>query len=146
MKLKIETKYHGKQEIDVKEIITFENGIPGFLEEKKFVVLPYSNESIFHILQSTETTELAFVIADPFVFFKEYDFTLEDQVVNSLELDSEKNVSVFVILTIQDSFEKTTANLQAPLVINMEKKLGKQVILTGTEYNTKHSIFYEMVK
>ncbi|NEY72259.1 flagellar assembly protein FliW [Bacillus mesophilus] len=144
--MRLETRYHGEQEIDENEIILFEKGIPGFLEEKKFVLLPYSDDSVFFILQSALTAGLAFVIADPFIFFKEYDFTLEDQVVHSLELTAEENVAVYVILTVQDPFQKTTVNLQAPVVINIEKRLGKQVILTGTDYHTKHSIFKEAVK
>jgi flagellar assembly factor FliW len=146
MKLRLETRYHGEQEIDEKEIIWFEKGIPGFLEEKKFVLLPYSDDSVFFILQSAATPGLAFVIADPFIFFKRYDFTLEDQVVHALELTSKEKVAVYVILTIRDPFQETTVNLQAPVVINIEKRLGKQVILTGTEYHTKHSIFQEVIK
>ncbi|WP_246942868.1 flagellar assembly protein FliW [Bacillus pinisoli] len=144
--MRIKTKYHGELEIDEKEIIRFENGIPGFNEEKEFIILPYSEESVFFILQSAVSVELAFVIADPFVFFKEYDFTLEDQVTDVLELTTEKNVGVYVILTLHEPFQKTTANLQAPVIVNVERKLGKQVILTGTEYTTKHSIFEPVAK
>jgi flagellar assembly factor FliW len=146
MKLKLATKYHGEQIVEEKEIIHFEKGIPGFDEEKEFVLLPFMDDSVFMILQSVLTPGLAFVIADPFHFFKEYDFTLEDQVVDALQLESEKNVTVFVILTVQDPFQNTTANLKAPVVINTEKKLGKQVILTNTEYGTRHSIFQAVVK
>ncbi|MBM6619042.1 flagellar assembly protein FliW [Bacillus suaedaesalsae] len=144
--MKLATKYHGEIEIEEKEIIRFEKGIPGFDEEQSFVILPFSDDSIFMILQSVTTPALAFVIADPFQFYKEYDFTLEDQTVEALELTSEKDVSIYVILTVQDPFQKTTANLQAPIVINNVKKLGKQVILTGTDYGTRHSIFQQMVK
>ncbi|WP_077619696.1 flagellar assembly protein FliW [Bacillus sinesaloumensis] len=139
--MKLDTKYHGEIHIDENEIITFENGIPGFLEDKKFVILPFGEETGISILQAVENVQLAFVITDPFFFFKEYDFTIEDQVVDQLQLESEKDVIVYVILTVQDPFEKTTANLQAPIVINNKEKLGKQVILTNTSYQTKHNIF-----
>lgn len=139
--MKIDTKYHGELQIDENEIITFANGIPGFLEEKEFVILPFGEETGISIMQAVENSQLAFVVTDPFFFFKDYDFTIDDQVVEQLQLESEKDVTVYVILTVQDPFEKTTANLQAPVVINHKKQLGKQVILTNTNYQTKHSLF-----
>ncbi|MFS0864953.1 flagellar assembly protein FliW [Fredinandcohnia sp. 179-A 10B2 NHS] len=139
--MKLHTKYHGEISIEETEIITFENGIPGFLEEKKFVFLPFGDDSVFFIMQSVGTSELAFVVASPFAFFNEYDFTLEEQVVEQLQLDSEKDVTVYVILTVQEPFDRSTANLQGPVVVNNKMKLGKQVILTNTSYQTKHLIF-----
>lgn len=139
--MKINTKYHGEVEIKDGEIINFDSGIPGFLEENKFIVLPFGEENVFFILQSAITSALAFVVVNPFSFFQNYDFTLDDQTVEKLQLISKNDVAVYVILTVQDPFNKTTANLQAPIVINKEKMIGKQVILTNAEYETKHSIF-----
>ncbi|WP_099354876.1 flagellar assembly protein FliW [Fredinandcohnia onubensis] len=139
--MKIETKYHGEIHIEEKDIITFANGIPGFLVEKKFIFLPFGEDTGISIMQSVNNAKLAFVVTNPFLFLKEYDFTIDDQVVEQLQLESEKDVTVYVILTVQDPFEKTTANMQAPVIINSKKQLAKQVILTNTSYQTKHSIF-----
>ncbi len=139
--MKIDTKYHGEIHIEEKEIITFTNGIPGFLEEKKFIFLPFGEDTGISIMQSVSNAKLAFVVTNPFLFLKEYDFTIDDQVVELLQLESEKDVTVYVILTVQDPFEKTTANMQAPVVINLKTQLAKQVILTNTSYQTKHLIF-----
>lgn len=139
--MRIDTKYHGEIHIEEKEIITFANGIPGFLEEKKFIFLPFGEDTGISIMQSISNAGLAFAVTNPFLFLKEYNFTIDDQVVEQLQLESEKDVTVYVILTVQDLFEKTTANMQAPVVINSKTQLAKQVILTNTAYHTKHSIF-----
>lgn len=139
--MNIDTKYHGSLEINSNEILNFEKGIPGFLEEKKFILLPLSDDEIFAVLQSVTTSEIAFVLTSPFNFFKDYDFKLEDQVIEELELESEKDVLVYSILTVQDPFEKTTANLQAPVIINAKNQKAKQVILHNEQFNTKHPIF-----
>lgn len=139
--MKIDTRYHGEIHIDKKKIITFANGIPGFLGEKGFVILPFGEDTGISIMQSVSNGKLAFVVTTPFLFLKEYDFTIDDQVVEQLQLESEKDVAVYVILTVKDPFEKTTANLQAPVVLNSKKQLAKQVILANTSYQTKHSIF-----
>lgn len=139
--MKIDTKYHGEVDIEETEIITFTNGIPGFLEERKFIILPFGEDTGISVMQSVGNSGLAFVVTNPFFFFKEYDFTLDDQAVEHIELESDKDATVYVILTVQEPFDKTTANLQAPVVINNKKNLGKQAILTNTNYQTKHAIF-----
>ncbi|MFT9598157.1 flagellar assembly protein FliW [Mesobacillus sp.] len=137
--MKINTKYHG--EVEVEEILTFEKGIPGFVEEKQFALLPLSDDESYFVLQSVSTPGLAFVLTNPFHFMKEYDFQLEDATVEELSLESEKDVAVYTILTVQDPFERTTANLQAPIIINQTNRKAKQVILHNEQYKTKHPIF-----
>ncbi|MGN8842569.1 flagellar assembly protein FliW [Niallia sp. HCP3S3_B10] len=139
--MKIATKYHGEKEIRDKEVITFPQAIPGFPEEKEFVLLPLDEEGQFIVLQSVGNQQLAFVLSNPFTFFQDYDFTLEDHIVELLELESEEEVQVFSILTVQDPFEMTTANLQAPIIINSKKNIAKQVILNEPNYHTKHPLF-----
>ncbi|WP_143414944.1 flagellar assembly protein FliW [Geobacillus sp. E263] len=143
--MKLRTKYHGEIEINEQDIFHFEHGIPGFLDEKQFVLLPLE-DTPFVILQSVKTPALGFAMIDPFVYFPDYDIELDEQTVTQLELSSEKEVIVYVILTVADPFNNTTANLQAPIVLNYEKKLGKQVILTNTPYKTKHRLFPEKVE
>ncbi|TYS69885.1 flagellar assembly protein FliW [Sutcliffiella horikoshii] len=143
--MKIETKYHGLVEVQQEEVVRFPKGLPGFLEEKEFTVIPFSEDGMFYILQSVQTPELGFVMTNPFTFYPDYDFNLENQSVEALELDSAEDVSVYSVLTMADPFHLTTANLQAPVVVNVKKKLGKQVILTGSSYQTKHKLFPETI-
>ncbi|RBP91505.1 flagellar assembly factor FliW [Cytobacillus firmus] len=137
--MKIQTKFHGKQEINKDDIIHFPSGIPGFLDEKEFFIFPLEGTDLF-VLQSVKTSEIAFIVTDPFVLFPEYEFDLQVEALEKLGIQKEKDVATFAILTVREPFEETTANLQAPLVINQTKKLGKQVILNHTSYQTKHKI------
>ncbi|PLS17871.1 flagellar assembly protein FliW [Bacillus sp. M6-12] len=139
--MKILTKYHEETEIEESKIIQFEQGIPGFSDEQKFYILPFAEDGSFSIMQSVQTPALAFVIVSPFTFFPDYSFKLSDQNKEALQIVKEDDVSVYVILTIQEPFQKTTANLQGPLVINAEKKLGRQVLLNDSLYKTKHLLF-----
>lgn len=139
--MRLTTKYHNEVEVNEADVLHFEKGIPGFPEEKKFVVLPLNEDGSFSVLQSVETAGLALVIASPFDFFKDYDFRLEDSVVEELAIESEKDVLVYSILTIEDPFDKTTANLQAPVIINKANNKAKQVILVEEGYKTKHNLF-----
>ncbi|WP_394141217.1 flagellar assembly protein FliW [Cytobacillus oceanisediminis] len=137
--MNIQTKFHGEQEVNKEGIIQFVRGIPGFLEEKEFIVLPIEGTDLF-VLQSVKTADVAFIITDPFLIFPQYEFELPQEVLGKLEIQSEKDVVTFTILTVREPFQETTANLQAPLILNQRKKLGKQVILNNPAYQTKHSI------
>ncbi|WP_349408635.1 flagellar assembly protein FliW [Pseudalkalibacillus sp. SCS-8] len=144
--MKIQTRYFGEVQISEDEIVKFKQGLPGFNIEKEFVILPFSEEETpYHILQSVSTPSLAFVLGNPFVFFPDYEFELSESVTELLEIQSEKEVAVYIILTINEPFEKTTANLKAPVVINLNKGIGKQVVLNKEEYETKHFIMKEAV-
>ncbi|MDQ0214953.1 flagellar assembly factor FliW [Oikeobacillus pervagus] len=138
--MKIQTKYHGKVEITEQDIWTFENGIPGFQDEKQFTILQFPDNDVFFILQSIQTATLGFVITNPFQFFKEYDIKIDDNTIEQLQIEKETDVLVYTILTVQDPFANTTANLQAPLIMNKNNQKAKQLILTDSQYKTRHKI------
>lgn len=139
MLMRIQTKFHGEQEIVKEEILHFETGIPGFLDEKEFYIFPLEDTPLY-VLQSIRKKEIAFIITDPFPLFTKYEFDLSQDLVESLNIQSEKEVTVFVILTVKEPFNKTTANLQAPIIINQKNKQGKQFIINNSPYTAKHLI------
>ncbi|WP_368930136.1 flagellar assembly protein FliW [Bacillus pumilus] len=134
----IQTKYHGEVKIKEEQMINFSNGIPGFLDQKQFVILPLSEESPFLVLQSLKSAELGFIVSSPFLFFNQYEFDLDETVVEILEVEDANDVEVMVILTMESSIEKTTANLRAPIIVNRKNMKAKQVILHDSAYHTKH--------
>ncbi|MED1204379.1 flagellar assembly protein FliW [Heyndrickxia acidicola] len=137
--MNIDTKYHGTIDIEENDIFAFPNGLPGFLEEKEFILLPLAEEqNVYFILQSTKTPALAFVITNPFVFFSDYEFVLDEGSKDLLKLENERDVLIFVILNIKKPFDQSTANLLAPIILNSNEKLAKQVILHDKDYKTKH--------
>ncbi|QNG60256.1 flagellar assembly protein FliW [Bacillus sp. PAMC26568] len=138
--MNIQTKYHGELDIKEEQVITFEQGIPGFLEEKSFVLLTLDEETSFFILQSIQTAGIAFVVTSPFIFFKDYEFDLDESSKERLYIHSEQDVEVYVILTVKEPFNESTANLQGPIILNRKTKLGKQLILNQTNYTTKHCL------
>jgi flagellar assembly factor FliW len=139
-KMKIKTRYHEEIEINQEEIVLFGNGIPGFQEDKEYVVLSLGNDSPFSILQAVKNEELGFVIVDPFSIYPKYEFDLDDSVVSQLQIEDKADILIFSIVTLGESLSKSTINLQAPIIINQKKKLGKQAILNTDNYHTKHSI------
>ena len=145
--VKLKTRHFGEIEADETRFIHFTEGIPAFEEEQEFMLIPFvtdseSDDNPYVIMQSTKTPGLAFVVANPYRFFSDYEFSLEDDVLKGLGLDDPENLSVYVILAIPNGVVRDmTANLIAPIVIAENTLKAQQVILTNTQYSTKHRIF-----
>lgn len=143
--MNIRTKYHGEIQVNEEDIITFEQGIPGFPNENHFILLPLDQESPFIIMQSQTTIELGFVVVNPFLFFQNYEFDLLENDKEVLKITAQEDIQILSILTVKDPFSESTVNLQAPVIINHKEKLAKQIILNNTPYTTRHRIIQEEV-
>jgi len=145
--MQIKTALFGELDISANDIIHFPEGLPAFETEKQFILIPLEENSPFFYLQSAKRADLCLLLADPFTFFPGYQVELADAVIKQLEIPEENPpIIVLSVLTVPGNFKKTTANLMAPIVINIEKKLGLQFIPQKTDYNTKHPLFSENKK
>ncbi|QCR31495.1 flagellar assembly protein FliW [Lysinibacillus sp. SGAir0095] len=127
--MNIETKFLGQVEIKEEEIISFEFGLPGFPDLQKFVLLSLDADLPLAVLQSTDEAQIGFVVAYPFLFKKDYVFDISDEDKEDLQIEKEEDVMVYSIVTLNESFPESTLNLLAPVLINTNKKLGKQIVL-----------------
>lgn len=133
----------GEVEVQEKDIYQFPKGLPGFEEETEFALIPWE-DTPFSYLQSTQEPGLSFLLVSPFVFMPSYSFELSD--TDKEELAIKDQVSVYTIVTIHSQANKSTMNLLAPIVLNPENRLGKQVILHQSGYETRHLIWTEEEK
>lgn len=131
--MKIHTKFLGEVEIEETSIIQFEEGIPGFLDEKQFVLVPLNENSPFLTLQSIKTVEVGFMVATPYAFKRDYTFDLPQSDVDQLKIEKPEDVLVYGILTLKDTLLSSTINLLAPVVINAKMNLAKQIVLPGLD-------------
>lgn len=137
--MKLQTKFEEILEINESDILHFEHGLPGFEEEKQFILLPIEDTEL-SMLQSIQTKNVAFITTDPFLFFKDYDFELNSIEQELLGIKEENDVYVQVIITVMEPYENSTANLQAPVIINTINNKCKQIVLTDNRYRTKHRL------
>lgn len=139
---KIKTTRFGEIEEDESKIIHFAAGLPAFEEEQEFIIVPYDEESPYVFLQSVLTPDLAFLMTIPFIFFPDYEFRLEDDVLESLALEDQEDLLLYTLLTLPgNDFRGMTANLLAPIVINSRTNEGRQIVLDKSAYKTKHRLF-----
>ena len=135
-------------EIDVPEqcIITFAAGLPGFPEETQFALFPYEQDSPFSILQSISNPDLTFLLADPYRFFNDYAFELEDQAAAEWGFSEENPPHVYTVATLRDTLEQMTVNLLAPIIVNWSTRIGAQLIIENKHYSVQQLLFPEGIK
>lgn len=143
----IKTKPFGEIEVNEEQIIDFPDGILGFDFIKKFVLLDTGEEkSPFKWLQAYDEPELAFVIISPIDFMSEYELSISQNDVEAVSAEKVANLLVFAIVTIPSNPSEMTANLQGPVIVNQQKRIGRQVISLNDKYNVKHAILEEIKK
>jgi flagellar assembly factor FliW len=139
-KISIDTSRFGKIEVDPKGVINLTEGLLGFPDQKRYVLLSFSDNGPFVWLQSLDDPELAFVLIDPSLVDPNYRIAVGKEILESLRVRDLNRCKVYAIVTLNRDPKQVTANLLGPVIINPDTNLGCQVVLMDTEYTTCHRI------
>lgn len=141
--MELNTRQFGPVTIDETKIIILPKGIPGFANVKKFVILDHDDIQPFYSFQSVEDEKLAFIIMDPFLFKTDYIVDVDSSVLEmNWNLEEKEDMFLYVIINATDPDpKKMTANLMGPLLINIKRNEGIQLMVGDKGYSNKHLIF-----
>jgi flagellar assembly factor FliW len=128
----------GEREISPDGIVYFPRGLIGLEDKREFALLSVKEgDSPFLLLQCVTDPGLGLLVADPYSFLDDYDVKLENLDRKALKIKNIKQLAILVTVTIpQNRPEQTTLNLQGPIVINTEARIGLQVPQTDGGYPT----------
>lgn len=145
--MEISTKYFNEVSIAKDSILTFEKGIPGFEDFKRYVLINFElGSDDLMCMQSLDEKELAFVLVNPFNLKADYSPTLTEDDVEELGItDSTEGVFCYAICAMKDDINENTVNLKSPIVVNPDTMKAKQIILDSKEYTVKHE-FKQFIK
>ena len=146
--MKVSTSRFGTLDIQDNEIIQFSDGLYGFEKETEFALLPFNPnvESPMEWMQSLNSSHLAFVITDPYLYLVDYKLKLSEEDKKLVQLEDEESFLTRAIVTIPENYLEMTANLIAPLIINKDKGVAKQFVLTSMDYDTRHYLLPEEMR
>jgi flagellar assembly factor FliW len=138
----IQSTRFGTLSVDDERIIDFPSGLLGFPEHRRFALIQTGEENYFFWLQSVDEPNLAFVVADPGIFFKGYEVPLRDETRQELQLGGEEGAERFlqVFVICNKVGEWLTGNLLGPLVVNAANRLAQQVVLTEKKWTTRQPL------
>lgn len=130
--MKAATRLFGEIEIDESKIITFEDGIIGFPDMKKFTLIfdeEKEGRPSISWLQSMDEPEIAFPVMDPLFVCETYNPSVEDELLKNLGTIKEDNLYVLVTVTVPQNIKELGVNLKAPIVINTDTRKASQIIV-----------------
>lgn len=140
----VNTRIFGEIDIEEEKIITFEKGIIGFPDMKKFTLLHDEEEGKnagIRYLQSLDEPAFAMPVMDPLVVAPDYNPEVEDELLKPLGDFAPDSLFVLVTVTVPKEIEKMSINLQAPIIINADERKAAQIIVEGSEYKIKFPIY-----
>ena len=141
--MKVKTKAYGTIEVDEQQRISFPQGLYGFETLKDYALLDADRQP-FYWLQSVDAEEIAFILINPFLFRPDYEMDIDNETLHSIGVTDPGKALIFSIVTVPGDEGPITANLQGPLVINRDSRLGLQAVLTDLRWKTKHDIMAEI--
>lgn len=142
--MKLNTRIFGEIEIAEDKIITFENGIIGFPDLKRFVLLHDEEKGTkvgLRFLQSIEEPAFALPMMDPLVVKPDYNPEVDDELLTSVGKLTPDNILVLVTATVPADLTRMSVNLQGPVIINVDERKACQIILEGGMYPVKFPVY-----
>ncbi len=129
--MKIETTRFGSVDIEPDDLLQFTSGLLGLEECRHWVLLADAENDALGWLQSTSKPEIAFAVVSPRRFVPEYQVRVSRGELTPLDLSELREVQVLSIVGKNE--RGVTLNLKAPIVINLQRRMGRQVITNGDQ-------------
>jgi len=144
--VKIQTTRFGELDVNKEDILNFSEGILGFESLKRFFIVDPGDSTLILWLQSLDDAKIAFPVIEPRIFKPDYVAKLMPIDITSLSLENMSSARVYSIITIPKNVVDMTANLKAPIVINSDAKIGKQIVLQDSKLPVQFAMYKELKK
>ncbi|MBZ5610779.1 MAG: flagellar assembly protein FliW [Acidobacteriia bacterium] len=141
----LETKYFGSMVYAEASVFDFPAGLPSFEDQTRFVFIETPEQAPLVFLQSLSQPELCFLALPILVVDRDYRLAVAPEDLAALELDPERppqlgtEVLVLALVSLHDGFS-ATANLMAPIVVNLKTRRALQAIRRDASYSHEHPI------
>jgi flagellar assembly factor FliW len=119
------------------EVVRFPWGLPGFATLRRFLVISVNEEQSYIWLQSLDDPRVALPLCDPWSLFDDYEAGLPLYAKQSLDIETAESFCVLCVLVAPPGGAPTTINLLAPIIINLETRVGRQVTLENGRYSVR---------
>lgn len=142
------TKYFENMEYTNDSVIRLPNGLPGFEQEREFVLIDQPQNRPLVFVQSLRTADLCFVALPVLSVEAAYRLSIcsDDLQVMALDPSRQPSIGIDVACLAIVSFGEDklmSANLLSPLVINLTTCVAVQAIQAGCNYSHRHPLLAE---
>lgn len=140
----VQTSRFGAVTVKTEDILHFPEGLLGFADLRNFILLDDPNDEIFAWLQSCEAETIAFPVLEPEIFMDNYKVNLTKADMEALKLNAQGKFKAFSIVTIPDDPTQMTANMKAPVVINLTERCARQCVLQDNHLAIREPLFMKL--
>lgn len=135
--MRIDTQRFGTLQLNPEDLFLFPQGLIGMESLRQWALLPDAENPVVAWLQSASKGDRAIPVISPRAFFDGYRVHVTRRELACLHL--QPGSEVYVLTTISGHVGRLTTNLRSPLLLNLSRRLGCQVI-TGDEQPIQQSI------
>jgi flagellar assembly factor FliW len=121
---------HEPAKPDARCVVRMDEGLIGFSEYKRFIVLERDDVLPFRVMESLDSPGTGFVVVDPSLIVPGYNELVPERDWETVGLYDRSKRLALVLTTLGRTPQESMAVLQAPILINYEAMTARQVILT----------------
>ncbi|MBQ7577773.1 MAG: flagellar assembly protein FliW [Synergistaceae bacterium] len=144
--MKIKTSRFGEVEYKQEDVLFFPRGIPAF-ENMHEWILAGNEDSAIKWLQSVNDGDLALPVTSPDAIQPDYNARIPEDELKMVGSINPADLALLIVVSIPPAAPwNMTANLRAPILINLKTHKAVQVIALNEEYPIRHIIFPEDVR
>ncbi|HOV98949.1 MAG TPA: flagellar assembly protein FliW [Bacteroidota bacterium] len=123
----------GEFEYEKEHVLHFPEGLFGFEDLHKFILINDEQSEPFLWLVSLEDEQVSFPVLEPHALVPTYSLGTEDK----------GDTSLLVIVVLKNPLEESTVNMRSPIVIKNATQEGKQIVLENEEYPFYYPLFQQ---
>jgi flagellar assembly factor FliW len=124
--IRFETSRFGLLEVSEDKVIHFPEGIPGFRQIKRYILMDYKDTPL-KWLQAVDDPDVAFIVVQPEYILSDYSINIDQSVRDILDLKRDEDLAILLIIRVEN--RKIIPNLNGPLLINADNKVGLQIVI-----------------
>ena len=134
----VKSSRFGEFVVPTSTIIEFPRGIIGFPNQRRYIMLEHKEP--FCWLQSVDEPSLAFVVIDGMGMGERYDRKIPFSDPHC-DFRGDDEFAILLIVTARSDPLQTSANVKAPVFVNMRNRRGVQVIYDDPTLSTRFTLF-----
>ena len=127
-----------------KDVILMKDGLVGLPAFKRWILMEMDPPMPLKWLQSLDNPEFRLPVTEPEYFNPDFAFDMDDKYVAALDHPVAEDLAVMIVTTVHPGGEKITGNMVAPIVLDIEKRIGVQCVLDDKNLTMHQEINYAL--
>ncbi len=129
--MRINTQRFGTLQLNTNQLFLFPQGLIGMETLRQWALLPDLDNPWIAWLQSASRGDRAIALVSPRAFFDDYRVHVSRRDLATLHM--RPGAEIYVMTTVSGHVGKLTTNLRSPVLLNLNRRLGCQVITSDDQ-------------